>query len=86
MYEVFLADRRVEKELEDLPTFIKGRVEKALLDLEADPRPQGSRMLLGHVRGSHRLRAGDWRILYDIDDEDREVFITAIRQRREVYR
>jgi mRNA interferase RelE/StbE len=72
------------KELEALtdPTLARviGRVEM----LGADPRPAGCKKLKG-FKDLWRVRAGDWRIVYVIDDVARLVRVTRIAHRREVY-
>jgi mRNA interferase RelE/StbE len=80
-YRVELLDRRTGKELDRIPEPDFGRIAAALLKLENDPRPPGCRKL----RGSEgwRIRVGDWRIIYHIDDEDHIVTIVAVRRRRE---
>ena len=50
----------------------------------ADPRPRQSRQLQG--RTGHRLRVGDYRVIYDIDDDDLEVFIAEVWHRQRDYR
>jgi mRNA interferase RelE/StbE len=55
-----------------------------LLALEDNPRPSGVKKLQGQE--SYRLRVGDYRILYTIDDKSKKIFIMAVGHRREVYR
>ena len=80
-YRVELLDRRTRKELDRIPEPDFGRIAAALLKLEDDPRPPRCRKL----RGSEgwRIRVGDWRIIYHINDEDHIVTIVAVRRRRE---
>jgi mRNA interferase RelE/StbE len=82
-YAVFLK-RSAEKELEILPQDIQQRIIKRLLSLKEDPRPLGVKKLLGGER--YRLRVGDYRVLYAIDDYRHLVEISAVGHRREVYR
>ncbi|MBM4467669.1 MAG: type II toxin-antitoxin system RelE/ParE family toxin [Chloroflexi bacterium] len=76
--------RSAEKELEDLPDHVHDRIVKRLLALEQDPRPRGVKKLKGRAE-EYRLRAGDYRILYVVDDAAQVVEIIAIRHRREAY-
>ena len=55
-----------------------------MLTLASEARPPGSVKLTGD--GGYRLRAGDFRILYRIDDEAGKVFIYRVKHRREAYR
>ena len=53
--------------------------------LAGDPRPPGCEKLAGHS-GRYRVRQGDYRVVYSVDDGDRVVLIVKVGHRREVYR
>jgi mRNA interferase RelE/StbE len=53
--------------------------------LAFQPRPRRSQKLTGS-ESSYRIRVGDYRILYEVDDQSRIVSVFAIGHRREVYR
>jgi mRNA interferase RelE/StbE len=53
--------------------------------LATEPRPPGARPLTGH-RPYLRVRAGDYRVIYAVDDSARVVTIAAVGHRREIYR
>lgn len=74
----------VEKEIRSLPRSVQERIHASVLRLEANPRPPGSKRLLGST--FWRIRVGDYRVVYDIDDESRTVTLTRARHRKEVYR
>lgn len=76
--------RSAEKELGALPPPTRDRIAKRLLTLEENPRPPGVRKLQAHK--GYRLRVGDYRVLYTIDDGTQLVTIYAVGHRREVYR
>jgi mRNA interferase RelE/StbE len=59
------------------------RVNQRVAGLADDPRPAGSEKLVG--RPGYRVRQGDYRIMYSIDDESRAVTVLEIGHRREVY-
>jgi len=82
-YQVII-QRPAEKELDALQESIHKRIVKRLLTLEENPRPTGVKKLQGQE--SYRLRVGDYRILYTIDDKSKKVFVVAVGHRREVYR
>jgi len=86
VYEVQLASRRVEKAIADLPLAARERVIKAIESLREEPRPRGVKKLGGKLSGSWRIKVGLYRVLYDIDDDDKVVVITDVGQRRDVYR
>lgn len=76
--------RSAEKELDARPPPTRHRISARLLALENDPRPSGIKKLQGS--DSYRLRVGDHRVLYAVDDRNGVVLIFATGHRREVYR
>jgi mRNA interferase RelE/StbE len=72
------------KDLDDLEKNIFLQIKEKILSLADNPRQHGSLKLTGEE--GYRLRAGDYRILYRIDDKSKVVFIYRIKHRREVYR
>lgn len=83
MYVVSLK-RSAERELERLPTQVHDRIVERLLTLKEDPRPVGVRKLRG--REGYRIRSGNYRVLYLIDDKRKVVEILSVAHRRDVYR
>jgi len=76
--------KSAERELRTLPKPDLRRVTERLRGLAQDPRPTGSEKLSGHDR--YRVRQGDYRIVYAVDDETRTVQVVKVGHRREVYR
>jgi mRNA interferase RelE/StbE len=72
------------KELEALPDELLARVVRKLDALGDAPRPAGCRKLKGY-EDQWRIRVGDWRVVYIIDDAAKLVSVTRIAHRREVY-
>ena len=60
------------------------RIARKIRSLAAEPRPHGCEKLSGQER--YRVRQGDYRVVYSIDDAQRIVCIVKIGHRREVYR
>lgn len=83
-YKVTFA-RSARKDLERLSHRIADRILEKSTALEKVPRPAAALKLKGESN-LWRLRVGDYRVIYDIDDSKRIVDVTAIRHRREVYR
>lgn len=81
-YVIFLK-RSAEKDLNRLPTRIHDRIVEHLISLKEDPRPIGVKKLRG--REGYRIRVGDYRILYSIDDLKKKAEVLSIANRREVY-
>ena len=76
--------RSAEKEMDRLPGRTFERLTRVILNLERDPRPRNSKKLRGVQ--DYRLRVGEYRVLYSIDDHKRVVEIIAVGHRRDVYR
>jgi len=72
------------KELESLPDSVLERVIRKLESLADEPRPAGCKKLKGY-KDQWRVRIGDWRVVYVVDDKARLVSVTRIAHRREVY-
>jgi mRNA interferase RelE/StbE len=66
--------------LDRVPYVDHSRIVEALLALQDDPRPRGCRKLF---RDIYRIRIGDYRVIYRIDDEHREVVVGKVARRRE---
>jgi mRNA interferase RelE/StbE len=72
------------KELERLPAKLIERIFPRLEGLASEPRPAGCKKLKGGQR-EWRIRVGDYRVVYTIDDEKLLVSVMRIRHRSEVY-
>ena len=84
MYNLVI-ERAAEKDMQRLPEDVHDRVSEAILQLKSNPRPHGSKKLVG-TAGSWRIRVGDYRVLYDIADAVRIVRVYRVRHRKDVYR
>jgi mRNA interferase RelE/StbE len=68
-----------------LPTDAKKRVAVAIDDLTTHPRPRGAVKLAGE-EDLFRIRAGDYRVIYQIRDRELLVLVVRVGHRRDVYR
>ena len=84
MYEV-LIERTAERDLQSLPSNILNRIVPRIKALAENSRPSGCHKLTGS-RNDWRIRVGDYRVVYEVDDKRRQVRIFRVRHRREVYR
>jgi mRNA interferase RelE/StbE len=75
----------VEKDLRSLPPSALRRAFKRIEALENDPCPRGSLKLAG-AEQLYRIRVGDYRIVYTVDKDSRQVVVYYVRHRRDVYR
>ena len=83
-YAVFIT-RKAQKELESVPSPLCDRIEHEIQGLSDNPRPPGCRKLHGAER-HWRLRVGDYRFLYEIDDSSKTLTVFKIGHRSDVYR
>jgi len=83
MHKLFLIPS-ARKDLDKLPDQVFKKIKEKILVLKDDPRPSGCIKLTGEE--GYRLRSGDHRILYRIDDKIKAVYIYRIKHRREAYR
>ena len=74
-----------QREFLRLPLSIRQRLDPHLLALEVNPRPHGVKAMAGH-KGLFRIRVGDYRVLYEVDDAARVVTVTRVRPRGTAYR
>ena len=72
------------KELEEIPGKELRKIVRRIQSLVKNPRPHGSQKL--SARQCYRVRQGDYRIVYSIDDKDSVIDIVKIGHRREIYR
>ena len=75
----------VEKDLRALPQSVVARVWRKIEELQSEPLPRGSLKLEG-AEELHRVRVGDYRIIYGLDTRRSEVVIQYVRHRRDCYR
>jgi mRNA interferase RelE/StbE len=75
----------VEREISRLPKHILGRVDQTVLALADNPRPRNCVKMKGHGQ-LYRVRIGDWRIVYEVDDARRTVTVQIVAHRSDVYR
>jgi mRNA interferase RelE/StbE len=84
MYKLFVG-KSARKELDDLPDKEFHKIDEAILALEEEPRPvPQSKKLKGEDR--RRLRVGDYRVIYSVEEKEKRVVIHRVRHRREAYR
>ena len=82
-YEVVLSPK-AEKQLDELPTPLRRRITEAVEGLESKPRPHGVKKLTG-AENLWRIRVGDYRVVYEIEDAIRVVSVTRVGHRGGFY-
>ncbi len=81
-----LLELRAERELLALPSQVIRRIDSRLRGLAEAPTPRGAIKLQGRETRGWRIRVGDYRILYTVDEAAGVVRVYRIRHRREAYR
>jgi mRNA interferase RelE/StbE len=82
-YTVTMA-RPARRGLTRLPADVYERLRSSIVALADDPRPHGCKKMTG--RDGWRIRDGDYRAIYLIDDEKQTVLVVQVGHRRDVYR
>lgn len=73
------------KAIRKLDKSVASRLLEAIDGLATDPRPPGFIQLAGG-RGEFRIRVGDYRVVYDVQDGELIILVLRVGHRREVYR
>ncbi len=84
VYNVYV-EATAERDLRRLPTQIRDRIVPVIVGLAPAPRPHGCRKIAGS-QNDWRIRVGDHRVVYEIDDTNKTVKVMRVRHRREAYR
>jgi mRNA interferase RelE/StbE len=74
-----------QRDLRKLSRSVLTRVAACIDTLSQDPRPHGCLLLRAYLPPTWRIRTGDWRILYEIDDKAGVITITGVRHRSKAY-
>jgi mRNA interferase RelE/StbE len=80
-----ITERQVEKVLRRLPREVLTRVDRLLVGLADDPRPVGCKKLKGY-ENLYRIRVGDWRVVYAVEEDQLIVLVVEIAPRGQAYR
>jgi mRNA interferase RelE/StbE len=83
-YRVYL-ERAAERDLKRLSSEEFDRIISNIRALAENPRPAGCRKIVGS-KNDWRIRVGEYRIIYEVDDEKKAVMVMRVRHRREAYR
>ena len=84
IYEIIIT-KSIQKQLDNLPNNIQERVYDKISQLAKEPRPDGVVKLKGYDN-EYRIRIGDYRLVYEIQDEQLIVLLVQCKHRRDVYK
>lgn len=82
-YTIFLT-KKAQKQLDKLTNNIASPIIEAISSLENQPRPKGCIKLKG--RDSYRIRVGNYRIIYEIQDQELIIDVIALGHRKDIYK
>ncbi|NGZ96504.1 MAG: type II toxin-antitoxin system mRNA interferase toxin, RelE/StbE family [Nitrospira sp. WS110] len=77
--------RQADRQFRNLPPQIQKRLQPKIDSLVTTPRPHGSEKLSGADQ-LYRIRVGDYRLIYAVEDQRLIVLVVKVGHRREVYR
>lgn len=84
VYQLVLS-KQADKTLRKLPRNLSRRIKEKLIQIAADPYARHNNVTKLQERLGYRLRIGDWRVIYEIEDEELIVFVLKVGPRGEVY-
>lgn len=77
--------RKAERQFKDLPKSIQVKLAPKINALADNPRPRGAKKLEGEDE-LYRIRVGDYRVIYQVQDKALIVLVVKIGDRKEIYR
>ncbi len=80
-----IVPKPVQKQLNSLPDTVRERVLRRIVALKENPRPPGCVKLKGY-EDEYRIRIGNYRVRYEVRDEESIVLLLHCKHRRDVYR
>jgi mRNA interferase RelE/StbE len=84
MTYIVLIERYAQKQILKLDKKVIPMIKTAIASLSSDPRPHGYKKLKGEE--AFRIRVGDYRIIYEIDNDKIIVTVVAVAHRKDIYR
>ena len=84
MYEIVFT-KAAKKQLKKIPKQDQQKISTRIQDLSTNPRPEGMKALQGKLAQFYRVRSGNYRVMYSIEDEKLIVLVVKIAHRKVVY-
>ena len=85
MTYTIITPKAVQKQLDALPDEVYERIAVKIQQLAEDPRPDGVVKMKG-TDNEYRIRVGDYRVRYEIDDKELLILLLQCKHRKDVYR
>ncbi len=83
-FEIFYA-KSVQKDIKNIDSKTKEKIRKSIEKLKNFPNITNIKSLKSHPLADYRLRVSDYRILFDVDWENKKIFILKIGHRKDIY-
>ncbi|MBI5701416.1 type II toxin-antitoxin system RelE/ParE family toxin [Candidatus Saganbacteria bacterium] len=84
-YQILITPR-TKKDLKKIDHFEVKRIDAAIMKLESIPFPDGVKRLIADDVAQFRIRIGDYRVLYDVEQKSKTIIILRIGHRKDIYR
>jgi mRNA interferase RelE/StbE len=78
--------KSVQKQLRSLPKAFQAHIIEKIRELSNDPRPSGVKKLRGSNTSAYRVRVGNYRIVSEINDRAKEIYLLEVTDRKDAYR
>ena len=85
MYQIKFT-KQAYKALRRLPSDVVGRIRDKLAQVAKDPYGQYKNVTKLQNRTGYRLRIGDWRVIYDVEDAELVILVLKVGPRGDIYR
>lgn len=79
-------DRRVRRDLRGISSRDVEKIRETIASLAQNPRPDGCKKLKGENKSYFRVRVGNYRIIYTVDDGVLLIVVVAVGHRKEIYK
>lgn len=76
--------KSAEKDFKKISSDLQSKIMKVVFRLESDPRPPNSKKLKN--RPEYRIRIGEYRVQYLVDDDNKEIVISLLGHRKDIYK
>jgi mRNA interferase RelE/StbE len=80
-----VTSKRAKRDIKKLDPDYKKQVRDAIDELANEPRPQSSKRMKGNYKGYWRKRSGNYRIIYEIRDQELVIFVIRAGHRKDIY-
>jgi len=79
-------DRRIKKDLRSIPSNKVQQIKAAIANLANNTRPSSCKKLKGETNNYYRIRVGQYRIVYTIEDAELIILVIRIGHRSDIYK